>query len=496
MNPCIDTGFYFYGGEKIMVDLKIEQNEHIIRRTREAWSYDGDEERELQALVLTNENLISVYEKSVALFFKGETVVDKKPLSSICIIDGILQVKSIMDNNFGESLQILYNNGAEELYFFGDAPQSEYQQWENAIKKAVIESNKTIIKDNEIPVTPLVSKENKQSAPIPTEREKEHGKKDKFFFCTSCGEKNNIGARFCQGCGIPLRAENNTNQTEESRNEKYHEFTYSKRRQEYAGKIIKCPNCGEILGSFVTVCPLCGYELRGANANDTLKELLAKLEVIDLQPDVLQTEKEKQKIALIRNFPIPNTREDLLEFLVMASSNVDTEHIEGWDSSSSDGEKALSEAWKAKYEQAYHKAKISFRNPQEFQELNKTYLTKMKKYERKTNMAKRRNSLFWIVYFIGCIFMVCFMFNDNSAKQKAVDAENERLELILGDIQKCIEEGEYIRARSLNATLVFNVSENLATATKSKKHWDDLRNELYDIIENAEKQDSDIIQEK
>ena len=128
-----------------MVDLQPEQNEHIIRRTKEAWRFDGDEEQELQSLVLTNKHLISVYEKPTALFFNEKTVVDKKPLSLICIIDGVLQVQDIMDDNFGESLQILYDNGAEELYFFGDAPQSEYRQWEKAIKKAVIENKKTVI---------------------------------------------------------------------------------------------------------------------------------------------------------------------------------------------------------------------------------------------------------------------------------------------------------------------------------------------------------------
>lgn len=488
-----------------MVDMKIEQNERIIRQTREAWSFDGEEERELQSLILTNKHLISVYEKSVALFFKRETVVDEKPLSSICIIDGVLQVINITDDNFGESLQILYDNGAKEMYFFGDAPRSEYQQWVNAIKMAAIGNNKVIIKDDEISESPLVSRGNNQGVSITLENEK----KDKFVFCTSCGEQNNIGARFCQGCGTPIETGNKTKQIEEPYKEEYCQSTYSERRQEYAGKIIKCPNCGEILGSFVTVCPLCGYELRGANANDTLKELLAKLEAIDLQPDVLQngtlkknddsselTEKEKQKVALIRNFPIPNTKEDLFEFLVMAASNVDTEHIEGWNSADSEGEKALSEAWKAKYEQAYYKAKISFRNSQEFQELHRTYSNKMKKYERKSNMVKRRNRLFFIAYAIGCMIMFFYMVENNSTRQKVVDVENERLELILGDIQKCIEEGEYIKARSLNATLVFNVSENLATATESKKHWDNLRNELYDVIENAEKQDSDTTQEK
>ena len=68
-----------------MVDLNLEQNEHIICRTKEAWIFDGNEERELEMLILTNNHLISVYKKSVALFFEGKTVVDKKPLALIFI---------------------------------------------------------------------------------------------------------------------------------------------------------------------------------------------------------------------------------------------------------------------------------------------------------------------------------------------------------------------------------------------------------------------------
>lgn len=49
-------------------------------------------------------------------------------------------------------------------------------------------------------------------------------------------------------------------------------------------------NCGEVLKSFVVLCPSCGYELRSVEANSSLKELSVKLEAIDLQPDILPKE--------------------------------------------------------------------------------------------------------------------------------------------------------------------------------------------------------------
>lgn len=54
-----------------------------------------------------------------------------------------------MNDNFVESLQIPYDNGAEELYFFRDVLKSEYQQREKAIKKVVIENKKRLLKVTE-----------------------------------------------------------------------------------------------------------------------------------------------------------------------------------------------------------------------------------------------------------------------------------------------------------------------------------------------------------
>lgn len=331
----------------------------------------------------------------------------------------------------------------------------------------------------------------------------------KYVFCIRCGEKNNVGARFCQSCGASLE-DVEKEQTEEVYKERQHwQSAYAERKQEFAGKIIKCPNCGEILKAFITECPSCGYELRCADSNNTLKELVARLDAIDLRPDVVSqekhkknselnvlTEKDKRKIDLIRNFPIPNTKEDLYEFLIMAASNVDTEHIEGWNASGqSKGEKALSEAWKAKYEQAYLKATISFGNLQEFQELNEAYLDKIQQYERKKSIFNKIFIVFFTAFMLLGFISFSFMIKEDATRQKAIDAENERLEIILNDIQKCIEEGNYTKALSLNATLYFNISENFTSAVKAKEHWDDVRKELYDVIENAKENEFGTIEE-
>ena len=40
----------------------------------------------------------------------------------------------------------------------------------------------------------------------------------------------------------------------------------------------KCPNCGEVLGAFVSTCPSCGYELRGTQSANLLKDFSMKIQ--------------------------------------------------------------------------------------------------------------------------------------------------------------------------------------------------------------------------
>lgn len=116
-------------------------------------------------------------------------------------------------------------------------------------------------------------------------------------YCTNCGKQLSDSAKFCDRCGTPVESVENS----------------AERRQEYKGTIYKCPNCGEILDAFVTNCPSCGYEIRGAKASDSVRQLFSQLDNV---------KSESEKANIIRHFPIPNTKEDIWEFLILASSNI------------------------------------------------------------------------------------------------------------------------------------------------------------------------------
>lgn len=269
-------------------------------------------------------------------------------------------------------------------------------------------------------------------------------------FCSNCGAKLYDGASFCSECGVPVstvqqqnnnttdsrqqaqkfqsavdraadsvlagikkvadgtkqifEAENTKKAPDTPENKTQQEQTppqvphsdYTQRQQEYAGKLIKCPNCGEVLNSFTINCPLCGYEFRGLDGTYSVKTLEYKIEQLESQrtrqkePSIVKKmfgnnklEKvDSQIVSLIKNYIIPNTKEDILEFLFLASSNIDFK-VYGLNKQqyqmNNPAQLEISDAWVAKFEQAYQKARIIFKESKEFNDIENLYKKTMRK---------------------------------------------------------------------------------------------------------------------
>lgn len=214
-------------------------------------------------------------------------------------------------------------------------------------------------------------------------------------FCSYCGTKLDEGARFCKNCGEPVAQtqrivngvsfqESPETKTQPPKNEQVKEDLRAKTQTVYDGKLHKCPNCGELLKSFTTVCPICGYEVRSVTTNSPVEALAKKVEMASSLDD---------KIELITNFYIPNTKEDIYDFFILAVSNLEDKWYDTDD------------AWRAKLEQAYHKAKLSFGNTPEFEYLEKLYTRTRKevnKRERGIAALYRRNK----TVFIGSVMAI------------------------------------------------------------------------------------------
>ena len=200
-------------------------------------------------------------------------------------------------------------------------------------------------------------------------------------FCSNCGTKIIDGVKYCSECGTAVDCND------------------VRRRTIYEGEIHKCPNCGEVLNSFITNCPTCGYELRGTKASNAVHEFAMKLERIEATREHVNSKSlisrlygsdgqlskaDEQKIGIIRSFAIPNNKEDICEFMILAASNIDVKlYGLGNQGVITASQRAVSDAWLAKFEQAYEKAKMSFGSNSDFINISVVYEKKLKEIKKK-----------------------------------------------------------------------------------------------------------------
>lgn len=138
-----------------------------------------------------------------------------------------------------------------------------------------------------------------------------------MVYCSNCGHQLENAVHFCSKCGRAVGVAIDT-KTEE--------------------RNTHCPCCGRLLSAIEVVCP-CGYEIQGIKASFTIQEFLQKLDEIDNQK-VSKWEqfgryvnksvpiKVERKADFIKNFAIPNTKENIIEFMLFALPNIDIEILE------------------------------------------------------------------------------------------------------------------------------------------------------------------------
>lgn len=208
-------------------------------------------------------------------------------------------------------------------------------------------------------------------------------------FCTNCGNKVSDSMKFCSECGTPVVHRSSTEDNQ--------------RKTVYDGELHKCPNCGDTIDAYETVCEACGFEIRGRKTTSVVHELAVKLE---------HTNFTQKKDELIRTFYIPNTKEDIYEFFILALSNI---KIGGMNT----------DAWMVKLEQAYQKAELAFNNTEELDRLKQLYhkAQSMNKANKTFGFVKAFGRCFksgytWALLFVvvgGCVWAISGDFESPTA---------------------------------------------------------------------------------
>jgi hypothetical protein len=168
------------------------------------------------------------------------------------------------------------------------------------------------------------------------------------------------------------------------------------------GDVKKCPACGSMVGAFKAICSDCGHEFSNVEATNSTQKLyneLLKVEEEERNRPVKEKKKDKKdksssffdrildddfdddddeeytedlreariesvvfkrKAGIVSIFPVPNTKADIIEFMILAVSE-GGKKIGGFFSSMSDEEKNYIRSWRAKAEQVVAKARFSLK---------------------------------------------------------------------------------------------------------------------------------------
>ena len=160
------------------------------------------------------------------------------------------------------------------------------------------------------------------------------------------------------------------------------------------GTTKKCPSCGAPVESFNTKCSDCGHEFRNTEAAFTVQKLNDELMEIEevVRKDYFDNKRDRnvfpkgglqreekvimkmqaqieqeieaacadRKLSFISTFPIPNTKEDILEILAIGIPEAKRK-LNFWDQVGQSKGK-MKKAWLAKCEQIIIKARFSMKD--------------------------------------------------------------------------------------------------------------------------------------
>ena len=260
--------------------------------------------------------------------------------------------------------------------------------------------------------------------------------------------------------------------------------------------ISTCPSCGGPLKAFASTCGLCGHELSRVAANQTIATLVARFDQIDADLDKAgikggkrDSEIVARRARVIRDFPIPNSREDLQSLLHFIHPKIQ-------DNIKPDPN---SEDWRVKFKEVIALAKNAYKGDAktraEFEEMEKSLTTTLSG-DLKTR-AKRSPLVFMgvaVVMVLAAIGLGVTQMDKWTLKQceetyaKGAAVERQRLDAIVVAAQAKASAGGHADAiGSLNQMRwEYQADCMLDAAAQEKSHWEEKRKEAVAAIEKSQ----------
>lgn len=332
-----------------MSTYNLDSDEAILLTTDSAiWS---SRDKGLIEFALTNKRLLCTYEKSDGLFKWPTEETSDFLLSDIKMHDGRPLVQQARRNG-SHCLQIQFTQSVE-YFTFRKAEKKEISHWIVAIHGAL-----------GFPLDLPFETEGKKRGPLAAMSSKLKGSKEKSIrHCPSCGVNVAGGAAYCSSCGYKIDSVDEVSRKDGDKSTRADrgrsagvsggaeptgsplEGVSARRQEEYVGTVRKCPHCGETIESFAGYCPACGAEVREATVSKRIERFARNLQA-----------KDSNKIEEIRAFLIPSTKEDLLEFALVAAGSV--KEIASKEEKLSREDEELLAAWKNKMEECSEKGRL------------------------------------------------------------------------------------------------------------------------------------------
>ncbi len=263
------------------------------------------------------------------------------------------------------------------------------------------------------------------------------------------------------------------------------------------GDVKKCPACGAIVQSYQGVCPECGYAFENIEANSSSRRFSEMLDKMTKEDEDKSTLKKITQTyagvftgkgndtrihAAIRNFPVPNTKADLMEFIITMKTKM------------SDNQSLYADAYRTKYKECIDKARMLFPHDKDlapFLEEDK----KMGWWKSKSQRTKIViiSLAIWIVLLAIILPLIDRLDSSTKSEVKSESSKEITTALKTGDTQEAVslfltsdETDEKLASPIIDACLSEeNLDDAMKIASAVEAKYDDIiSTKLYDYCIN------------